>query len=115
MTVGFCVKCNENREILFAMELKLSNGKEAAKGICSGCKTDIFAFVQKNKTVWDGNLQKVVQINVEKLNKVTVDLPKIEHELTTSGDIGWINLTKKMQTEPRFPVLIYFFIYKHVI
>jgi len=42
MTIGYCVKCREKREIQGATPTTLKNGKPAIKGTCATCNTKMF-------------------------------------------------------------------------
>jgi len=42
MTIGYCVKCREKREIQGATPTTLKNGKPAIKGTCGTCSTKMF-------------------------------------------------------------------------
>ncbi len=42
MTIGYCVKCRDKREIGSPSPYTMKNGKPAIKGTCPSCKTAIF-------------------------------------------------------------------------
>ena len=42
MTIGYCVKCRDKREIQGAGPYTMKNGKPAVKGTCPTCSTAIF-------------------------------------------------------------------------
>ena len=42
MTIGYCVKCRDKRDIKGAKPYTMKNGKPAVKGTCPTCKTAIF-------------------------------------------------------------------------
>jgi hypothetical protein len=42
MTIGYCVKCRDKRDISGAKPYTMKNGKPAIKGTCPTCKTAIF-------------------------------------------------------------------------
>ncbi len=42
MTIGYCVKCRDKREIQGAGPYTMKNGKPAIKGTCPTCSTAIF-------------------------------------------------------------------------
>ncbi|MBT3573777.1 MAG: hypothetical protein HOI05_01275 [Nitrosopumilus sp.] len=42
MTIGYCVKCRDKREIGNAGPYTMKNGKPAIKGTCPTCSTAIF-------------------------------------------------------------------------
>lgn len=42
---AYCLKCRAHTEIVDAEEVKLKNGRAAAKGKCSVCGTRIFKFL----------------------------------------------------------------------
>ena len=42
MTIGYCVKCRDKREIGSPAPYTMKNGKPAIKGTCPTCSTAIF-------------------------------------------------------------------------
>ena len=42
MTVGYCLKCKEKREISNAQAITMKNGKPATTGTCPVCGTKIY-------------------------------------------------------------------------
>jgi Domain of unknown function (DUF5679) len=42
MTVGYCLKCKEKREISGAQAITMKNGKPATTGTCPVCGTKIY-------------------------------------------------------------------------
>jgi len=42
MTIGYCVKCRDKRDIEGAKPYTMKNGKPALKGTCPKCSTAIF-------------------------------------------------------------------------
>jgi RNase P subunit RPR2 len=43
---AYCMKCKQEREIKNSEKVKMSNGRNAVKGICSTCGTKMFKFVK---------------------------------------------------------------------
>ena len=44
MVRGYCMKCRKKREMRNVKDVKV-NGRNAIKGVCSKCGTNIFKFV----------------------------------------------------------------------
>lgn len=42
MVDGHCMKCKEKREIKDAEQIKMANGRDAVRGLCSDCGTKMF-------------------------------------------------------------------------
>jgi hypothetical protein len=42
MTVGYCLKCKEKREISNAQAITMKNGKPATTGTCPVCGTKMY-------------------------------------------------------------------------
>ena len=42
MTIGYCVKCRDKREIQGTSAITMKNGKPAVKGTCPTCSTSMF-------------------------------------------------------------------------
>jgi hypothetical protein len=42
MTVGYCLKCKDKREISNAQAITMKNGKPATTGTCPVCGTKIY-------------------------------------------------------------------------
>ncbi|HEV3233879.1 MAG: DUF5679 domain-containing protein [Candidatus Dormiibacterota bacterium] len=42
MTVGYCLKCKEKREISNAQAITMKNGKPATTGTCPVCSTKMY-------------------------------------------------------------------------
>ena len=42
MTIGYCVKCRDKREMSGTLPYTMKNGKLAVKGTCPVCSTAIF-------------------------------------------------------------------------
>ncbi len=43
---GFCVKCSMKRKMKDPHKVKMKNGRNALKGVCSSCGTKMFKFVK---------------------------------------------------------------------
>lgn len=44
MTIGYCMKCKQKKQMKSEVKTKV-NGRNAIKGICSKCGTNMFKFV----------------------------------------------------------------------
>ena len=49
MTIGYCVKCKEKREMKDEKRIVMKSGSHAMKGICSVCGTKMFRIVKKEE------------------------------------------------------------------
>lgn len=47
MTIGYCVKCREKREMQNVEPIVMKNGRHAEKGTCSTCSCKMFKIVKK--------------------------------------------------------------------
>ena len=40
--IGYCMKCKKKREMDHVTQVRMKNGRKAAKGVCSVCHTKMF-------------------------------------------------------------------------
>lgn len=46
---AYCVKCQQKQPIKDSSEVKMRNGRDAIKGICSACGTGVYLIVPNKK------------------------------------------------------------------
>lgn len=49
MTIAYCLKCKEKREMKDEEKITMKNGRPAMKGVCSVCGTKMFRILKKEK------------------------------------------------------------------